>query len=227
MSGGFNCVAIETATAYCSVAACVDERVEVVRLVDHRTSSRHLYQAIHEVFGRLNLIPAMLDCVAFGCGPGSFTGVRIAAGAAQGIAFAQSVPVCRVSTLAAMAVVARADARGVPVAVCMDARQAEVYLGIYGWDSFEQPVALRPDVLMRPTELLIDQRHGPMLAVGNGWSAWPELQVQNKALLAGVLPDVWPDALAVLTIARRQFAEKQFVAPAEALPNYIRNQVTQ
>jgi tRNA threonylcarbamoyladenosine biosynthesis protein TsaB len=227
MSVGFNCIAIETATAYCSVAACVDERAEIVRLVDHRASSRQLYQAVDEVFGRLGLTPAMLDCVAFGCGPGSFTGVRIAAAAAQGIAFAQSVPVCRVSTLAAMAGAARSIAGGLPVAVCVDARQAEVYLGMYGWDAAGQPVELQPDALLRPTELLLDRRHGPLLAVGNGWSAWPELQVRNKALLTGVLPELWPDALSILNIARRQFAEGQLVAPAEALPNYIRNQVTQ
>jgi tRNA A37 threonylcarbamoyladenosine modification protein TsaB len=109
----------------------------------------------------------------------------------------------------------------------MDARQAEVYLGMYGWDSSGQPVALQPDALLRPTEVLIEGRHGPVLAVGNGWSAWPELQVTHKTLLAGVLPDIWPDALSVLTIARGQFAAGQFVAPADALPNYIRNQVTQ
>ena len=227
MSGGFNCLAIETATSHCSVAACVDERVEMMRLADHRASSRHLYQAVNEVFDRLGLMPAMLDCIAFGCGPGSFTGVRIAAAAAQGIAFAQSVPVCRVSTLAAMAVAARSVAGGYPVAVCMDARQAEVYLGMYGWDASGQPVALQPDALLRPAELLIDQQHGPMVAVGNGWSAWPELQARNKALLIEMVPDLWPDALSTLTIARRQFAQGEFVAPAEALPNYIRNQVTQ
>lgn len=227
MSIGFNCIAIETATSYCSVAACVDERVEVLQLVDHRASSRHLYQAVNEVFGRLGLRPSMLDCVAFGCGPGSFTGVRIAAAAAQAIAFAQSIPVCRVSTLAAMAVAARSVAGALPVAVCMDARQAEVYLGIYGWDVSGQPVALQPDALLRPAGLLLDRQHGAMLAVGNGWSAWPELQVRNTAVLAEVLPDFWPDAQSILTIARRQFAEGQVVASSEALPNYIRNQVTQ
>jgi tRNA threonylcarbamoyladenosine biosynthesis protein TsaB len=227
MSSGFNCLAIETATSHCSIAACVDEQVEIVRLTDHRASSRQLYQAVNEVFANLGLMPAMLDCVAFGCGPGSFTGIRIAAAAAQGIAFAQSVPVCRVSTLAAMAVAAKSVAGGMPVAVCMDARQAEVYLGVYGWDPSGQPVPLQPDALLRPTEFSLEGRQGPMLAIGNGWSAWPELHERNRALIVDVLPDVWPDALSVLNIARGQFAAGQFVAPAEALPNYIRNQVTQ
>jgi len=176
---------------------------------------------------RVELVPAKLHCVAFGCGPGSFTGVRIAAAAAQGIAFAQSLPVCRISTLAAMAVAAGAPARSAPVAVCLDARQGEVYLGLYGWDSFGQPAALQPDALLQPADLLLAIKHGPMLAGGNGWSEWPDMQVRNKSLVAGVLPDVWPDALAVLAIARGQFACGQFVAPAEAIPNYVRNQVTQ
>jgi len=227
MSSRFNCIAIETATSHCSIAACVGERVEIMQLVDHRASSRQLYLAVNEVFAKLGLMPAMLDCVAFGCGPGSFTGIRIAAAAAQGIAFAQSVPVCRVSTLAAMAVAAKSAAGGIPVAVCMDARQSEVYFGVYDWDPSGQPVSLQPDALLRPAEFLLEGLQGPMLAIGNGWSAWPELQARNRALLTDVLPDVSPDALSVLNIARGQFAAGQVVAPAEALPNYIRNQVTQ
>jgi tRNA threonylcarbamoyladenosine biosynthesis protein TsaB len=227
MTVGFNCIAIETATSHCSVAACADDRVEIVRLADHRTSSRQLYLALGEVLAKVGLVPAKLHCVAFGCGPGSFTGVRIAAAAAQGIAFAQSLPVCRVSTLAAMAVAAGSPPRSAPVAVCLDARQGEVYLGLYGWDSFGQPVALQPDALLQPPDVLLDASHGPVLAVGNGWSEWPDIQVRNKSLVANVLPEVWPDALAVLAIARGQLARGQFVGPVAAIPNYVRNKVTQ
>ena len=227
MSAGFNCIAIETATSHCSVAACADDQIEVFQLADPHASSRQIYQALGEIISKLGLVPAMLHCIAFGCGPGSFTGVRVAAAAAQGIAFAQSLPVCRVSTLAAMAVAAGSVARSTPVAVCLDARQGEVYLGLYDWDSANQPVALRPDALMQPGEVRLGSSCGPMLAVGNGWAQWPDMQVCNNSLLAGVLPEVWPDARAVLSIAREQFMRGLLVAPAAALPNYVRNQVTQ
>jgi tRNA threonylcarbamoyladenosine biosynthesis protein TsaB len=226
MRTGFNCIAIETATSLCSVAACADERLEIIRLTDHRSSSRQLFKALGEVMERVGLVPEQLDCVAFGCGPGSFTGVRIAAAAAQGIAFAQSLPVCRVSTLAAMAAAAGPSARSRPVAVCLDARQGEIYLGLYGWDALGQPMALQPDALLQPEALMLDPVYGEVVAVGNGWSVWPDIQVRNKSLVGVSLPEVWPDALAVLAIARGQFARGEFVAPAEAIPNYVRNQVT-
>jgi tRNA threonylcarbamoyladenosine biosynthesis protein TsaB len=226
MSPEFNCIAIETATEHCSVAACAGDRVEITRLADHRSSSRHLYEAIGQAIARAGFAPAALDCVAFGCGPGSFTGLRIAAAAAQGIAYALSIPVCRVSSLAATAVSARAVADSLPVAVCIDARQGEVYLGLYGWDPAGEPVALRPDALLRPEQVLFDAAHGAVLAAGNGWSAWPAMQTRNAAAIREVLPDVWPDAAGVLEIARHQFSKQQFVAPAGALPNYVRNKVT-
>jgi len=226
MSSGFNCIAIETATSRCSVAACAGDRVEIARLADHRASSRHLYEAIGQAVARAGLVPAALDCVAFGCGPGSFTGLRIAAAAAQGVAYALSIPVCRVSSLAATAVSARAVANSLPVAVCIDARQGEVYFGLYGWGSTGHPVALQPDALLRPDQVLFDAAHGAFLAAGNGWSVWPDMQTRNAAVIQDVLPDLWPEATGVLEIARQQFSERQFVAPAGALPNYVRNKVT-
>jgi tRNA threonylcarbamoyladenosine biosynthesis protein TsaB len=229
MSKRFNCIAIETATTNCSVAACAGDRVASVQLADPRASSRQLYQALQEVMSKVDLQPTLLDCVAFGCGPGSFTGVRIAAAAAQGVAFAQSLPVCRVSTLAAMAVTAAEDSSGdaTPVAVCLDARQGEVYMGLYGWEADGLPVALQPDALVQPAAMLLPTDHGRMLAVGNGWSVWPEMQERNQVALTDCMPGIWPDALAVLSIARRQFERGLVVAPADAIPNYVRDRVTQ
>jgi len=224
MTAAFRCIAIETATERCSVAACDGERIAVLQLEDARASSRLLYSALRDVMAQLDLTPALLDCVAFGCGPGSFTGVRVAAAAAQGVAFAQQLPVCRVSSLAAMAI---AGKLALPVAVCLDARQGEVYFGRYRLAAANQPVALQADALLRPADLQLDGAGGPMLAVGNGWSAWPEMKSRNQAVLHACMPDIWPSAADVLAIARGQFVRGECVAPADALPNYVRNQVTQ
>jgi tRNA threonylcarbamoyladenosine biosynthesis protein TsaB len=225
MSATLNCLAIETATAHCSVAACAGERSASVELTDPRASSRQLYHAVGEVLARVGLTPAQLDCVAFGCGPGSFTGVRIAAAAAQSIAFAQSLPVCRISTLAAMAVAA--GSAGKPVAVCLDARQGEVYFGVYGWDAQNLPVALQPDGLVRPSDLQFPLASSPILGVGNGWAEWPELRARLEAQSGAVRLEVWPNADALLFIARAQFARGDVVTAADAIPNYLRNRVTQ
>jgi tRNA threonylcarbamoyladenosine biosynthesis protein TsaB len=222
---GFRCVAIETATTESSVAACNGDQVEILRLSDSRSSSRHIYRAIAEVLERVGLDVEDLDCVAVGCGPGSFTGVRVAVGAAQAIAFAQQVPVCRVSTLAALASVARRQGVLVPVAACLDARMGEVYLGVYGGDDGQGGVLLA-DCLLRPADFRFAAGTDLVMLAGNGWSAYPELVQNNADFVAASEFDIWPDALAVIDIARPQFLAGDVVQSFEAMPNYLRNQVT-
>ena len=223
----FNCVAIETATNECSVAACNGNRTEILHLQDSRSSSRLLYHSIAEVLELAELDVSELNCVAFGCGPGSFTGVRVAAGAAQAIAFAQEIPVCRVSSLAAMVAVVHRESVLTPVAACLDARMNEAYLGIYDRNASGRFEVLVADRLVQPAHFRFDGLDGEFLLAGNGWSAHPELVANNSAFVGASEFDVWPDALAVIDIARLQFASGEFVEPFQALPNYIRNQVTQ
>jgi len=222
----FRCVAIETATAASSVAACNGERTELLQLSDARSSSRQLYKAVAEVLERVELKVTELDCVAYGCGPGSFTGVRVAAGAAQAIAFAQELPVCRVSSLAALAAAAPRRPARLPVAACLDARMGEVYVGIYARGPGGQIVPLVDDCLVRPGDFRFAAGTGELLLAGNGWSAYPELVENNADFVGATEFDVWPDALAIIDIARAQYAVSDFVQSFEALPNYLRNKVT-
>ena len=222
----FKCLAIETATNKSSVAACNGDRIEILHLKDSRSASRELYQSVTVVLDRAELEMADLDCVAFGCGPGSFTGVRVAAGAAQAIAFAQQIPVCRVSSLAAMVAAVHKHHEGTPVAACLDARMNEAYLGIYDLDTDGQPQMIMADQLVQPADFHFDATAGKLLLAGTGWHAYPELVENNRGFAAAYEFDVWPDAMAVITIARMQFAAGRFVQPFEALPNYVRDQVT-
>jgi tRNA threonylcarbamoyladenosine biosynthesis protein TsaB len=222
----FRCVAIETATAASSVAACNGDRTEILRLSDARSSSRELYHAVTEVMERVELDMAALESVAFGCGPGSFTGVRVAAAAAQAIAFAQQVPVCRVSSLAALAVAAGQQSARLPVAACLDARMGEAYLGIYARDSSGQLVPLVDDSLVKPADFRFASTMGQVALVGNGWEVFPELVKNNASHIAATEFTAWPEALAVMQLARVKFAAGDVVESFEALPNYLRNQVT-
>jgi len=222
----FKCIAIDTATNQSSVAACNGDRTEILRLKDSRSTSRELYRSVTRVLEQVELDKADLDCVAFGCGPGSFTGVRVAAGAAQAIAFAREIPVCRVSSLAAMVAAVNKHHPHTPVAACLDARMNEAYLGIYDLDAGGQPQVILADQLVQPADFHFDVRVGKLLLAGNGWHAYPELVENNRGFAAAYEFDVWPDAMAVIAIARTQFAAGKFVQPFEALPNYVRNQVT-
>jgi len=222
----FRCIAIETATIESGVAACNGDQIAMVRLNESRNTSRRLYHAIAEAMERVDLVIADIDCVACGCGPGSFTGVRVAAAAAQAISFAQNVPVCRVSSLAALAQAALRRGISMPVAACLDARMGEVYLGIYKRDATGKLVTVVEDSLAGPDDFRFAVGAGQMLLAGNGWGAYAELVAKNSAFVAASDFDAWPDALAVIEIAREQFLSGDVVESFAALPNYLRNKVT-
>lgn len=224
---GFKCLAIETSTSVCSLALADGERCELRYLEDSRSSSRQLYTTVRALLDDLQVAVADLDCVAFGCGPGSFTGVRIAAGAAQAIAFAQSLPVCAVSSLAALALRADGDNPSGTVAACLDARMGEAYLGVYAVNNPGQPLELIADSLVQPGEFRLPESPGGVLAAGQGWSEYPELLANNSAVITSTQLDVWPDAMAVLDIAQQKFRAGDLLAAADALPNYLRDRVVQ
>ena len=226
MAEDFRCIAIETATEQCSVAVANNDACTVIRLSSARESSREIYAAINRALSDAGLQLADVTCIAFGCGPGSFTGLRVAAGAAQALAYSRSLPVCRISTLGALALNGARKHGVVHVAACLDARMGEAYLGLYECESPELARPLLPDCLVAPGEIELEPPVGGLLAAGSGWSAWPESIERNSHSLAAVDPSIWPDAGAVASLARHEFAAGNAVAAHAAIPNYIREQVT-
>ncbi len=224
MPDSFNCLAIETATERCSVALAAGGQRQIRQLTSSKESSREIYPAIAEILDAAGLAVRDLDCIAFGCGPGSFTGLRVAAGVAQGLAYAQSLPVCRVSTLAALALAAAREHDADRIAACLDARMGEVYLGLYQRGADGLPVIRRDDVLLAPDAVDLDD--DGWVAVGSGWTAWPDMHERLTARIAAFLPEVWPDADAVLTLAEPAYLRGEVVTPAGAIPNYLRDRVT-
>src|SRR5436305_6960282 len=114
--------AFETSSDWCSVALWIDGEISAI---ERRADNRHSELALpmlEELLAKTDSQPDRLDAVAFGAGPGSFTGLRIACGIAQGLAFARSLPVLGVSTLEAMA----EECGGERVVACVDARMRDV-----------------------------------------------------------------------------------------------------
>ena len=220
----FKCLALETATSHGSVVACHGDQLAVASLADSKTSSREIFGVIERVLTELDLQPAALDCIAYGCGPGSFTGVRVAASAAQGLAYANGLPVCRVSSLEALAA-SVIDAESVScVAACLDARMGEAFLGVYSSTEEGELQCDFSDALINPQEFRLIEHYPAAFAGGNGWDAWPDMLAGHSA---GVNVDVWPEAAGVLQLARKQFAAGIVIDAANALPNYVRDNVTQ
>ena len=226
MSDNFRCVAIETATEHGSVAAANGDDVVLIELGSSRESSRQIYQSITAALSEVSVSLEQLVCIAFGCGPGNFTGLRVAAGAAQALAYARSLPVCRISTLAALARAAADKYQLAHVAACLDARMGEAYLGIYDCTSGDTARPMQADRLLAPAEIALEAVPGGLLAAGAGWGLWPDIVSCNTDRIATIDPNIWPKADGVLKLARHEYQVGNTVAAHAAIPNYIRDQVT-
>jgi tRNA threonylcarbamoyladenosine biosynthesis protein TsaB len=213
-------LAIETSTEYCSVALWHDGTVAGRSERVGQKHSEVLIPMLDEMLaaGQTNL--QQLDGIAFGSGPGSFTGVRIACGVAQGLGLGAGLPVVGVCTLLALA---QACGRGKVIAA-LDARMAEVYYAAYerrdgAWLEVHEPGLCLPQDAPALSG-------GGWFGVGSGFIAHGEpLRERYAANLAAIDALAVPDAGAVAQIAAVQFAAGQGIDAADALPLYLRNKV--
>jgi tRNA threonylcarbamoyladenosine biosynthesis protein TsaB len=200
--------AVETSTEWCSVAVWRDG--EVVSL-ERRAVNRHSELAL-PMLERLLKDFKELDAVAFGAGPGSFTGLRIACGIAQGLAFARGIPVLGVSTLEALAEEAGAER----VIACLDARMREVYYAALEkqggrWREIVAAQCLPPESVKLPA--------GEWVGAGNGFAVYGDLGLKR------IFPQVHPTAMAVARLAAPRLAVGEGVDAADAAPVYVREKV--
>jgi tRNA threonylcarbamoyladenosine biosynthesis protein TsaB len=221
-----NLLAIETATEACSVALhCGGDVLARFELVPRRHADLVLSMC-SELLGEAGIQSNQLDAVAFGRGPGSFTGLRIAAGTVQGIAFGLDLPVLPVSTLAAMAQGAITE-RGVTHVLCaLDARMDEVYWGAYqrGEDGLARAIA---EELVCSPERVTAPAGVASYGVGSGWAPYGMILREQIGAgnLIGVEEDRYPDARYVLPLAVDGFRRGAAVPPEQAQPVYLRDEV--
>ena len=225
MTDEFACLAVETATDVCTVAAVNAAEVHIVELPDPRASVRDIYHSINRVVSEAGLTLAELDCIAFGVGPGSFTGIRVAASVAQSLAFGFNLPVCRVSSLAVLAAGARQRHDVVCVAACLDARKAQAYLGIYQFAEDGTILSVLADQLVDPLAYRLDPDR-PAFAAGPGWASYPTFAGLQGPAITGSDFTAKPSAGDLLALAQSQFRRGETVDAQSALPNYLRDRVT-
>ncbi len=214
-------LALETATEVCSVAVWVDgvvhERFE--RLREH---SQRILHMVEEVLAESGLALAQLDAIAFGRGPGSFTALRIGAGVTQGLAFGAQLPVVPVSSLAALAQGEEAD----KVLAAFDARMHQVYFGVFvrAQDGLVRPVAEECVVAPERLPLLGD---GNWVGVGSGWDEYRASLLERLGhRVREWRPGRFPRARHVARLAARDLREGRVVPPEQAVPVYLRDEVT-
>ncbi len=214
-------LAIETATEACSVALYLDGEVrETFRLAPRQHTELVLGMA-DELLVEAGLKLADMNALAFGRGPGAFTGVRIATGVIQGMAFAAELPVVPVSTLAAMAQRGFSQRGWNKVAATIDARMNEVY-----WGTFTEQ-----DGVMRPLadELVCPAEQTPMLdgdgwyGIGSGWQAYTEALSYRHPNVGEYLGDEFPHASEIAVLAAADIDSA--VSAEQAIPIYLRDKV--
>lgn len=208
--------AIETSGDWCSAALWLDGEIASI---ERRAGQRHSELALpmlRRLLEERGLQAKDLDAVAFGAGPGSFTGLRIACGLAQGLAFAHGLPVAGVSSFEAIAEESGAGR----VVACLDARMHEVYYAALerrgdGW------AEVVPGRCVAPGDARPPEGDG-WIGCGSGLAAYPDF-LQNTIMRA--FPEVHPTALAVARLAAPRLAAGKGVDASRAAPVYLRDKV--
>ena len=218
-------LAVETSTEYCSAALATGEVVQSVNRHAGQTHSQILLPLVHELLTEAGIVTQDLHAIVFGAGPGSFTGVRIACGVAQGLALAANAKMLGIGTLAAVAAGLGMDAKTLQqVIVCLDARMGEVYHAAYAgygtaWQEVCAPGLYRPEAIPVP-------ENSHWIGAGSGFMAYgTALSRRLGARLDSIHAEIQPDAGIMLKLALPRLAAGEGIDPADAAPLYVRNKI--
>ncbi len=213
-------LAFDTSTEYLSLALMLQDKISTFDVLAGQSHSQLILPQIEILLSDAGVKLKDLQGIAFGAGPGSFTGVRIAAGVAQGLGFGAGLPVAGICTLQALAEASGAD----KVIACLDARMGEVYHAVYiknagGWQTVSEPGLYKPDAVPAI-------EGSDWVGTGSGWQTYGEvLNHAYQEQVQEVMPELLPSASAILRLAQPLFASGQPLPAAAAMPIYIRNRV--
>ncbi|NIH30874.1 tRNA (adenosine(37)-N6)-threonylcarbamoyltransferase complex dimerization subunit type 1 TsaB [Hafnia paralvei] len=220
-------LAIDTATEACSVALWNNGEKHALFEICPREHTQRILPMVQQILAESGVSLNQLDALAFGRGPGSFTGVRIGIGIAQGLAMGADLPMIGVSTLATMAQGAFRQMGATQVLAAIDARMGEVYWGQYQRQNDGVWLGENTEAVFTPERA---QRHvmalaGEWASVGTGWGTYPDMAAATPiTLVDGQI--TLPQAEDMLPLALVDFALGKMTAVENAQPTYLRNEVT-
>jgi tRNA threonylcarbamoyladenosine biosynthesis protein TsaB len=221
-------LALETSSELASCALLHGGRLSSRSSDGVRTHSASLLPMVQALLAEAGIALADCDAIAYGAGPGSFTGVRTACGIAQGLGFGAGLPLVPVVTLDAMALACHERHGAAAVLAVLDARMNEVYWAQYRFDDDASaagttplPISVLPPALSAPADVC---PQGAPLACGNGLTAYPEA-FADQPFAASADTAVLPHAEQVARLGAAAFAAGQGMPAAEAQPLYLRNKV--
>ncbi|OCQ50900.1 tRNA threonylcarbamoyladenosine biosynthesis protein TsaB [Photorhabdus australis subsp. thailandensis] len=219
-------LAIDTATEACSVALWNDGAVLAQFEISPREHTQRILPMVQSVLTEAGISLQQLDALAFGRGPGSFTGVRIGVGIAQGLALGAELPVIGVSTLNTMAQGVFRLTGSTQVLTAIDARMGEIYWGQYvrnqkgEWQGNETEAVLKPERIQE----IMASLNGAWVVAGTGWQAYPQLRTSHLTLSDSDI--TLPHAEDMLPLAVQMWQNGEMTAVEHAEPVYLRNEVT-
>lgn len=213
----FTLLAIETSTDACSVALLKGSGIISVSHVEAKKHTQILLKMIDDIFLKAGLSIKDCDCLAFGCGPGSFTGVRIASSVIQGFGLASQIPIVPVSTLRAIAQAACRKNNIKYVLALLDARMQQYYAGLFKADENGIMQKMGEEFLKSETELadlLIEQN-----------TLLQNTQNQSSISQKWHRFECLPDAYDIATIAEFEFKLGKVITAAQIEPIYMRDPI--
>ena len=221
---GLKILAIETGTEACSAALLLNDELRELYEFAPRKHAQLILPLVDQLLAAAELRLTDLDAIALGRGPGSFTGVRIGASVAQGLAFGADLGIVPVSSLAALAFDAHQEFEYASVVAALDARMDEIYVGAYSFCASGPGQPLMEEQVCGPQQLRLDI--GDCLGVGSGFASYrTQLTEALGAKLKNIESDRYPRARAVARLAVHSLATTAALSPEQVAPIYLRNQV--
>lgn len=219
-------IALDTATEACSAALYDDGRVLERYVVAPREHANLILTMLDELLDEAGYRLNQLDAIGFGCGPGAFTGLRIAAGVVQGIAVGADLPVVPISTLAALAQDAFDHSREDWATPCIDARMGEVYWAVYRRDAAAGVLLCNAERVCAPEMIDVPDDMTLATAIGSGWHTYDAVLSKRLSERRGVvLTDRFPRASCIARLAVQAYQQGRQLPPEQAQPVYLRDNV--
>ncbi len=217
-------LAIETATECCSVALLSGEEVFAVSEIAPRRHNEIILSMCEQVLAQGEISLGQLDTIAFGRGPGAFTGVRLAAGVTQGIALARDLPVVPVSSLAVLAQEVYHKHQPTQVLPCIDARMQEVYYALYELNQDKVMQLTGGEHVIKPALIEIEVKDD-CIGAGTGWDNYAKILSQRCRRKVAYDAGALPQAEYVAKLGKYYFEQGHRVTAVQALPVYLRDNV--
>jgi len=221
-------LAIETSTEACSVALSMGSDLQERFQLASRQHADLILSFVDELLSTAQTTLTSLDAIAFGAGPGSFTGIRIAVSVAQGLAYAADLPVIPVSTLSALAQGVIRENGVSRVAACLDARMGQIYWNLFEVNADGLVMPLQKDQLSDPEQFALPNGNPADLwtIAGSGCREYPSIIIENNLKrIDQYFPNYYPHAQDVNVLAQADFLTENWVSADQALPVYLRHKV--